>query len=155
MDCPDGFCTSSVSKSGTLLRHMVSSAPIPIHKSKISQRAWIEIRYDLACFANKMISRPHQNIHASERTQPRLYCLSLTHCPVYVEAVGFDPARCFTMGVASSFTRHRLGHFSSISTPPSSQHFPSTLAPLLSLTSLQFKATSPLLFHNHLRIPAG
>ena len=101
-----------------------------------------EIGYELACYANEMMFHPHQNLHASERIELRLYCPSLTHCPVYVEDSGSDTARRFTMGVASSFARRRFGNFSSISTPPSTQQSSSTLPSVLSLTSLQFKAAS-------------
>ena len=100
------------------------------------------ITYDHAFFAHKMMSHLHRNLHASEITQLRLHCPSLTHCPVKVEIFGSDTSKCLAVGVASSFTRHRLGHFSSISTPPSSQHFPSTLTPLLSLKA--FNSRLPL-----------
>ena len=153
MDCPNKFRMSSSSKSGTLFCHMVSSAPMSIRQSKRTQRAEQTNTYDLAYFANKIMSHLHQRLHASVIIQLRLYCLSLTHCLVYVEIFGPDIANSFTMGVASSFTRYRFRLSLSISTPISSQDIPSTLPPLLSLHSLQFKATSLLLFHNHLRIP--
>ena len=128
---------------------MVSSAKVYSQVKEPEQKT----RYDLACYANKNMPLPHQYFHASERIELRLYCLSPTHCPFYVEIFGSGTARTFTMGVALSFTRHRFGHSSSISTPPSSQHFLSTLPPLLPLSSLQLKATS-LLSHNNLLIPA-
>ena len=154
MDCPNRFRMSSSSEFGKILCHMVSSAPMSIRQSNTSQRAEQTNTYDLAYFANKIMSHPHQRLHASAIIQLRLYCLTLTHCLVYVEIFGSDTARHLTMGVASRFTRYRFRTPSSISIPPSSQHFPSTLPPLLSLHSLQLKATSLLLFHNHLRIPA-
>ena len=127
---------------------MVSSAPRSIRKSKSLNR-----KLDTTSPAMP-IRRCHTHSRNSHRIELRLYCPSLTHCPVYVEIFGSDTARCFTVGVALSFTRHRFGHSSSINTPSSSQHFPSTLLPLLSLTSLQLKATSLLLSHNYLLIPA-
>ena len=139
-----------VTKSGTTLLRYLFSANVYSQGKEPEQNS----RYDRVCYASHVVPHPHQSLDASKRIELRLYCLSLTHCLVYVEISASDTAKCLTIGVASSFTGHRLGHPSSISTLSSSQLFLSTSPPLLSSSSFQVKPISPLLFHNHLHIPA-
>ena len=137
-------------KSGTIVLRYLLSAKVYSQVKEPEKNS----RYDLVWYANHVVPHPHQILHASKRMGLRLYCLSLTHCLVYVEISASDTAKCLTLGVASSSTGHHLGHPSSISTPYSSQLFLSTSPPLLSSSSFQVKPISPLLLHNHLHIPA-